>query len=74
MVEMTNIKREGNIVSCDCLGDGREKFFLKFNTKTGENLEATTDNMIFLSEAKFKLLFVLVEKKELPNELTAMSF
>lgn len=74
MVKIFNIEYEGDIISFDAIGDGIEKFYLKFNIRTGENLESTTENVIYLSESKFKILSYLVNHKEFPPELIAMSF
>ncbi len=74
MVRISNIKREGDIVSFNGIGDGEEKFHMKFNILTGETLEATTKNGMYLSEAKYKILSYLADHDEFPPELVAMSF
>ncbi len=74
MVRISNIKYDGEIISFDGIGDGVEKFYMKFNILTGEDLESTTENMMYLSEAKFKILSYLADHDEFPNELVAMSF
>ncbi len=74
MVRISNIQHEGDIVSFNGVGDGVEKFYLKFNILTGENLESTTDNAMYLSEAKYKILSYLADHDKFPSELVAMSF
>ncbi len=68
---MNNLKKEGNIVTFDATGD--ETFQCKFDIMTGET-DATTSNKFLLGMAKTKLLSVLIEKGELPSELTAMAY
>ena len=74
MVKLFNIKQNGNIVSFDGIGDGTECFRMAFDIHTGKNIISTTDNCVYLSEAKFKILSCLADGMELPSELIAVSF
>ena len=70
---MENIMMNGNVVSFDGFSskDKTNKFHYSFNVITGETIEDTGADKFSLSEAKFRLLWVLSEKKELPNSLKA---
>ena len=70
MVHMKNIKKLGDVITFDGYGD--ETFQCSFHIKTGET-KATTKNKHLLGMAKLRLLLLLSEKDELPNELVVMT-
>ena len=70
MVEIKNLKKNGDIVSFDGYGD--KTFTCSFNVNTGETT-ATTDNKFILAMAKYKILATLASTGVLPTEMMAMS-